>query len=153
MATVSIPVVIGWMLVFAGGLLILGGLYEYYTRKRDIGNSERTNATVLSSEVAEHSGVYWRTTYKPSIEFEYTYRGQKHTSDVLYPSMLDENTGYDWAESVVKDYPEGETVTAYVNPENPDGAFLKKRSERGKVMLAVLELIGFLLVGIGAMIL
>lgn len=153
MAVVSIPTVIGGMLAFTGVLLVLGGLYEYYTRKRSIEKSDRVSATVLSSEVSEHTGVYWRETYKPSVEFEYTYSGQKHTSDDLYPSVLDENTGYDWTKRIVENHPEGETVTAYVDPENPDRAFLEEGSGRGKVTLTILELTGLVLAGIGAVIL
>jgi hypothetical protein len=67
--------------------------------------------------------------FVPRVEYTYEYRGQSYTGTNLYAG--DFVTPYERrsaAESAVDEYERGATVTAYVDPADPDDAFLEQRS-------------------------
>jgi hypothetical protein len=88
-------------------------------------------ATVLESEVDRvraGSGDVSDQEYRPVVEFEYTYEGESYTSDERFPSSLDQSYGSrSKAESAIEEYEEGETVTAYVDPDSPGRGFLENK--------------------------
>jgi hypothetical protein len=76
------------------------------------------------------------------VSFTYTFDGQQYEGDDLFagsvpPSYETEQAARD----VVSEYESGMTTTAYVDPDNPDTAFLKNRTSNRH----------FLLVGIGVL--
>lgn len=67
--------------------------------------------------------------FVPRVEYTYEFRGQSYTGTNLYATDL--LTPYERrsaAESAVEDYERGTTVTAYVDPTEPENAFLEQRS-------------------------
>ena len=98
-----------------------------------------TVATVLSSEV-DTSG----DTTNIDITYEYTVDGETYRSSNIYPGVFDLNSN---AESIVADNPEGATVTAYYDPENPSNAFLVKT--KNTLLLLLLTVFGVLLTVVG----
>jgi len=77
--------------------------------------------------------------YRPNIRYRYSFDGKTYTSDNVYPTGGRKFGNAVGAENFVDQYPEGETVTAHVNPSNPDRAFLVANHS----WLPILLLLGF----------
>jgi hypothetical protein len=85
--------------------------------------------------------------YYPEVAFEYRYEGTTYTGDSVFPGSI--SSGYDSrseARAVVDPYDRGETVTAYVDPDSPGEAFLRKDTSSGPLLLAGVGAVMFLLV-------
>lgn len=131
--------------LFILGLLLSGvGIaafsgFVWFDQRQEVRTFESTDATVLSSEVSGSVG-------SPEIDitYEYTVDGETYRSSNIYPGAFDVNSN---AESVVADNPEGATVTAHYNPENPSNAFLVER--KNTLLLLLLTAFGVLLTAIG----
>lgn len=111
-------------LVFATLLcfgFVVGGAYLYVEDARAVNSAEQTEATVISSGVDPASDGYL-----VEVTYEYTVDGRTYESSNVYPGPGQTTKSQFEAEDVVEQYPEGETVTAYYNPENPSEAFLIK---------------------------
>ena len=113
--------------VFAG----VGG-FLYLETGEAVDTYEPTNATVVSSHVEETTADAEDTpTYRPAITYEYTVEGETYRSSNVLPGPgLTSRSDRGWAQGVVADHPEGATVTAYYDPENPSNAFLVKNQQR-----------------------
>ncbi|ELZ13705.1 hypothetical protein C479_02631 [Halovivax asiaticus JCM 14624] len=121
-----VPVVFGFLLIVAGAAL-------FVSEQRASGSAEPVDATVLTSEVydAEPGDAPNDKTddeYRPLVEYEYAYEGETYTSEDLCPGTgegcVPEGNTPDAAEAFLEDYSEGETVTAYVQPDDPDISYL-----------------------------
>jgi hypothetical protein len=94
-------------------------------------NVDSVPATVISSEVRTTTtktgtGTGSTTTsYWANVEFTYEYEGQTRKSDRVWP--VGEGGRETAMRSVVERYPPDTQVTAFVDRENPDAAFLEKR--------------------------
>lgn len=141
--------------ILIGVVVLLGGGYLYYSGMQASANAESVDATVVSSSVVESDDVgsnsQDRDEYTVSVEYRYTYDGTDYTSESLCPGTgsackpsSDFRTNM---EGFLADYPEGETVTAYVQPDSPDDAHLIQ-SGPSLVYLGVAGF-GLLLVGLG----
>jgi hypothetical protein len=80
------------------------------------------------------------TTYKPVVEYRYHVDEDTYTAGIVYPGGTPHKSDRGWAESVVSDYQQGETVTAYYNPATPDDAYLVRRRDMTKFALVVVPL-------------
>ena len=79
-------------------------------------------ATITSSEIQIAHSYRSTTWYTPAITYTYPIAQATLTSSQLFP--VDTSGNYAWAKSVAKQFPPGAHVTAYVDPTNPDHAFL-----------------------------
>jgi hypothetical protein len=131
--------------LFALGILLSGVAiaafsgFVWFDQRQEVSTFESTDATVLSSEV-DTSG----DTTNIDITYEYTVDGETYRSSNIYPGVFDLNSN---AESIVADNPEGATVTAYYDPENPSNAFLVKT--KNTLLLLLLTVFGVLLTVVG----
>lgn len=129
----------GGILVLVVGLAVAGyGAYDYSQQSAAIENSVEVDATITGTNVdsIRTSGT---TQFDPDVRFEYSYQGESYTSDNLYPASASEN--YDTksgAQSAIQEYEQGETVTAYVNPDSPGDAFLKNEKSTSPLWFAAL---------------
>jgi len=98
---------------------VVGGVYLYVEDARAVNSAEPTEATVISSEVESASDGY-----HVAVTYEYTVDGRTYESSNVYPGVGQTTKSQFEAEDVVEQYPEGETASAYYNPENPSEAFL-----------------------------
>ncbi len=107
------------------GLLVTGsGIYlAYSTLSQQSGADQEVDATVLESGV-QVTGRY-DDEYRVSVEYRYNFDGRTYTSTNVYPGLsgrtFDERSE---VEAVIADYPEGATVTAYVDSGNPGESYL-----------------------------
>lgn len=131
-------------------ILIIGGFivglgYLWMEQNEQIENFEATEATVLSSEVAESERSGRPTSYRPDINYQYPVDGQTYESSSVFPgpggeSKNSSQDGKEWAEGIIADHPAGEQVTAYYDPEDPSRAFLLKNRSWG-VLIALIVVI------------
>lgn len=117
--------------VLIGVVLVVGGGYLYYSGMEATANAEEVDATVVSSELVDtrRSGAPASTKdFTARVEYRYTYDGQTYTSEALCPGDGTECApSSDFRTDIrdfLEDYPEGETVTAYVQPSNPSESYL-----------------------------
>lgn len=139
-------VFVGFSLLF----LAVGG-YLVYEQEQALRSYESTEATVIGTgvdrdvdrEVNEPDSV----TYQPIVEYRYRVDGETYTAENVYPGGTSSRSDRDWAEGVVDDYRQGETVTAYYNPGNPGEAYLVKQRDLAKFAFVLLPL-GFIAIGL-----
>lgn len=80
-------------------------------------------ATVLSSDVEYVRSAGSRTSaYRPMVRYEYIVAGERHVADRVTP--LHESRSASWASALARRFVPGTKVTAYVNPGDPDDAYL-----------------------------
>lgn len=135
----SSPIMLAVMLV--AGLATTGyGVYEYQAQNSALEDAEEVNATIISKGV-ESQSARRGVDYRPTVEFSYSYEQQEYTGEKVFPgtSVKDFNTE-DTARQQIANYTEGETTTAYVNPENPENAFLKHESTNTPYILTLIGL-------------
>jgi hypothetical protein len=85
--------------------------------------------------------------HEPRVRFTYEYDGETYEGTRLFPATTaPEYDTESAARDAVREYEAGDTVTAYVVPEDPDGAFLRAQRSNAPLTLAgiggVLSLLG-----------
>jgi hypothetical protein len=120
-----------------GVLIMAGGGYLYYDGMQATENAETIDATVVSTSVTEQSGSTGTGAdnddgYSVFVRYQYSYEGETYTSTSMCPgagsACLPSSDSRAEMEEFLEDYPEGETVTAYVSPSNPSNAYLIDKS-------------------------
>lgn len=127
--------VIGIVVIIVAGVAAAGfGGYMWMEQGERIDSYESTDATVLSSDVdvdvrndPDSSGQ--ERSYSADITYEYTVDGQTYESSNVMPGPGRSATGQNRAQNLVEQYPEGETVTAYYDPDDPSKSFLVKNQQ------------------------
>lgn len=132
-------VVKGLVVLLVGVGIAAGGGYLYQDARQATESAVEVEATVVSSEVV-HTTVDGGGSagsddaYYPDVQYRYTYGGETYTSRNLCPG---EGVGCDAAqnkqdrsevEAFVSEYPEGETATVHVPPDEPANAYLVEGS-------------------------
>ena len=135
-------------IVLAVGLglaCMLGGGYLLYDAVQTATGTEEVDAEILTTGVSGDPN----NDYRVQISYEYTYGGESYTSDNVFPGTgVEEFSSRGSAEDFVAEYPEGETVTAYVDPDDPSSAHLEAeipgRNIIGYGVVFVIGLVAFL---------
>jgi hypothetical protein len=136
-------------------LLVLGlgltgyGAYDYAQQSGALRNAVEVNATITDVGI-ETEGASTKdagVNYEPRVEFTYEYRGNAYTGTNVFPATIaPEYDQRSRAESVVDGYEAGATATAYVDPDDPDDAFLKHKTSTTPLIAAgigaVISLLG-----------
>lgn len=110
-------------ILFAVGLIALGG-YAFFDHYQKTSASQSVDATVISSEVDATYDADQNRVYNPIVTYEYTYNGETYTSNSVYLRNKEVNSR-SRAGGVVSDYSAGDETIAYVQPDNPDDAYLR----------------------------
>jgi hypothetical protein len=107
------------------GLSIAGFAWVQIVPYQDArANAESVTATVTAADVIEVRNSEGQIRHSPQITYRYTYDETEYTSSSLYPNNNSMVGSESRAREIVRQYPAGEDVTAYVNTENPNSAFL-----------------------------
>jgi len=140
-----------FVLLFGVPLSVVGGFFVHLGRtamQEQAWLNEKAvsvQAIILSSEVRQTTARTGTgegettTSYWPEIEFSYGYEGVSRTSNRIWP--VGEGGSEAEAQAVLRAYPEGAQVSAFVDPDDPETAFLEKRWSQMpylSVMLGVL---------------
>jgi len=137
------------VIVLVIGLAATGyGAYDYTQQSSAVDDAVAVDATVTELDVeSTSSGSSTDVSYRPTVRFTYEYDGTEYASTELFPSAITSN--YDTesaAREAVAEYAVGEPTTAYVDPADPDGAFLRSQTSNAPLLAAALGLV-FVLVG------
>lgn len=131
------------------------------SRNRDaaLDRAETVEATVTTSTVERRRDTRQtdegavgreRYVYSPVVRFRYEYDGETYENDdKSYNMPFGAVPSESRAESKAQGYPEGETVTVYVDPENPENGFLEVDETRQKTGAFFLGVIGVFTTMIG----
>lgn len=141
----------GALLLLVLGLAVGGyGVYDYVQQTDAVRNSVEVQATIVEVGVETDSSGSSRSVnvdYEPTVRFTYEYDGSSYTGSKLYPAAISsDHDTRSAAESELDGYAEGETVTAYVTPSDPDDAFLKNQTTNAPIFAG---LIGAVMAGAG----
>jgi hypothetical protein len=109
-----------WCAVSFIALFFLGGPVI-----ADLGTSNwtPTNGVILDSGVDTSTDSEGGTTYCLWVDYQYTYDDQTYNGYVV--SFSKDNSCSSWAGEADEEYPPGEEVTVYVNPDDPYEAVLE----------------------------
>ncbi|MCU4743631.1 DUF3592 domain-containing protein [Natronoglomus mannanivorans] len=125
--------------VVAGLALLWFGYSDYQTQEERLENAVEIDATVLETDIDRRSSSGSGSSYYPVVEFEYTYEGETYTSsNIDAADSRTSESSRSSAQSVVNEYPEGEAVTAYLDPAEPDEAFLETDRSWGPYLFALI---------------
>jgi len=115
------------VVVLLVGLGIAGmGAYSYVADSASLDDRVRVTAEVTEIGVEPVVTSRGRTSYVPVVAFQYRFRGTSYTSDRLYPGRSQPQYGdRATAQERTSAYAVGQSVTAYVDPDAPDQAFLE----------------------------
>jgi hypothetical protein len=141
------------LIIFGGGgiVLLYVGVTQYFLQRRLLANAITTEARIIKSEV--HKSVSSDTdnrlgrdnstvSYGPDVRFRYIFRGTEYESDLMRPNIIVHS--YASADSVSQElapFPVDASIPAYVDPENPDKAFLLRESGAGPLVFIIVGLI------------
>jgi hypothetical protein len=141
------------LLLVAVGLAGYGAV-DYVQSTNAVRDSVETEATITEVGVETESstaGTGSDIEYEPVVEFTYIYEGETYTGDELFPGSVP--TRYDSesaARNAIAEYEPGTTTTAYVDPDNPETAFLENRTSNRQLLFIGVGLILALFGGFSA---
>jgi hypothetical protein len=122
---------VGLPFVALGGFFIYIGYDEMREQARLNDNTVEVQAKILSSGVRRSTtrtgpGTGSTTSdYWPDIKFSYDYGGESRTSTKVWAVGVGGSEAE--ARAVQQRYPQDAAVSAFVDPENPETAFLERR--------------------------
>jgi hypothetical protein len=127
----------GAVLMLLIGLAVTGyGAYDYTQQSDAVADAVEVDAAVTDVGVESTStGSSPGTDYRPTVRFTYEYEGTEYASTNVFPSAITSN--YDTesaAREVVAEYAVGESTTAYVDPADPDGGFLRTETSNAPLV-------------------
>mgnify|MGYP000435657504 CR=1 FL=1 len=139
----------GAVLALVVGLALTGyGAYDYTQQSDAVEDAVEVEAAITDVGVeSTSSGHSTDVDYRPTVRFTYEYDGTEYASTEVFPSAI--TSDYDTesaAREVVAEYAVGESTTAYVDPADPDGGFLKGKTSNAPLVAVVTGLL-FALVG------
>jgi hypothetical protein len=123
---------------FVLGVAVAGyGAYDYVQQTESVDEAVAVDTTVVETSVSESSGR--RVSYRVSVTHAYEYQGTEYTSTRVFPGETSPTYFVRTdAVGVADEYDSGTTTTAYVPPDAPGRAFLKRQTT-----LAPVKFVGF----------
>ena len=129
-------VVTGILLLVVGVGLTAVGVMEYQSQVSALDEADEVEATITESEVLLYEDEFDSTgtddrysderEYRKHVEFEYEYEGQQYRStNIDIAGTTERYDEREDAKAALAAYPDGGQVTAYVDPNEPDEAFLE----------------------------
>ena len=125
------------LLILVAGVAVMGyGGYDYVQQSDAIATAVEVKATITETGVESAPQRRGGMDYRPEVVFEYQYRGTSYTGTNLYPANTEST--YDTesaARASIERYEEGETRTAYVDPDAPGEGVLTDRQSAAPLKL------------------
>lgn len=125
--------------------MVVWVIRRYLRRDNVLDRIETVDGVVTNTGVKEirNSGSHGpKYRYQPTVRFRYEYDGQTYESDRRYYNMLFGRTSESRAESTAAEFPEGSSVSVYVDPEDPEHGFLEVGDTRQTGVSLILLFIG-----------
>ena len=136
--------------IFGGGglALLYVGVTQYFLQRRLMANAIAIEVEIIKSEIFKSKSADTdqrlnrnnsTTSFRPEIRFRYTFAEREYESDLLRPTII--VRGYASAENAAKElapFHIGAKALAYVDPQHPDKAFLKKAAFAGPAVFIII---------------
>ncbi|SDM98113.1 Protein of unknown function [Halogranum gelatinilyticum] len=139
----------GALVVLVFGCALAGyGVYDYVQQDDAVRDAVEVDATITDVGVETRSTTGSSDVeYQPTVRYSYEYEGESYAGTDLFAASIPPS--YDTesaAEEVVAGYETGETVTAYVPPDDPNDAFVRTERSNSPLLAAgiggILALLG-----------
>jgi hypothetical protein len=133
-----------------GIVLLYVGVTQYFLQRRLLANAVTIEVQIVKSEVHKLVSADTDTrllrdnstvSYRPDVRFRYVFRGTEYESDLLRPNIIVHDSSESSALEEIAPFPVGAKVRAFVDPENPDKAYLLHESGAGPVVFIIVGLI------------
>jgi hypothetical protein len=129
----------GAVVIIVIGVAMAGfGGYNYQQTQSDLNNAVEAEGSIENVDITrdvtrrdrDDDGIKEEeVSWTPNVEYTYTYQGQQYTSDSIRPGVAGESfDSRPAAVDVTEQFSAGQSVTVYVNSEEPSRAFLIKDS-------------------------
>jgi len=132
------------LLLLALGLVGYGAV-DYVQSTAVVRDSVETEATITEVGVETESsttGTGSNVRYEPVVTFTYTYDGETYTGDDVFPGAVPTRFETESAaRNAIAEYESGTTATTYVDPDDPETAFLKNRTSNRQLSFVGIGLI------------
>lgn len=116
-------------IVLGVGIAGYGG-YDYIQQSSAVDDAVAVETTVIDTEISTSAGR--GLIYRVTVEHTYQYRGTEYTSEQVFPGAISPTyTVRSDAERAIEPYEPNATATAYVDPDAPGQAFLKRQTTAG----------------------
>jgi|APHM01.1.fsa_nt_gi Protein of unknown function (DUF3592). len=143
------------LLVLLVSVGVMGyGAVDYVQSTNAVRDSVETEAmiTEVSVEtVSSGTGSSRTVNFEPVVVFTYSYQGETYTGDDVFPGSVVPNYGTESAaRDVIAAYEPETTATVYVDPDNPETAFLKNQTSNRQFVFAGIGLVLTLLSALSA---
>ncbi|WP_276259047.1 DUF3592 domain-containing protein [Haloglomus litoreum] len=129
--------------VVALALVGYGG-YDYVQQTDAVENAVEVEATIVEVGVERTTspGGSADVEFEPTVRYEYSFEGTAYTGTEVFPgSVTPEYETESAARDVVSAYEPNTTATAYVDPSDPDDAFLENRVSNTPLLLVGIGLV------------
>ena len=124
------PSIIPALILLPLGLLILAiSLYFGGPQRASLGWIS-VEGSVINTYIEEYRDADQEVTYTPRIIYEYTVDGQTYTSQQIAFGIEQSYGSQNRADDVLEDFPVGNPVTVYYDPEDPGNAVLDRSAGR-----------------------
>ncbi|WP_267639357.1 DUF3592 domain-containing protein [Haloarchaeobius amylolyticus] len=151
-----IEFLIGFPFALAGLWLTYAGVQEYRSQRRVLAGTVAVDARVVETGIEERQrspaddGAY----FVPHVRYQYEFEGETYESEQVYPTRT--RVGYPYRDPVreiVTRYEGRASVTAHVDPAQPDVAFLEVEGMNNPLLFATFGASLTLLTGVYALVL
>lgn len=131
-----------------GVVLLVVGIREFVAQRRLLAAARPIDAEILRSEVrsSRSSDTDRRTlrdnsttSHTADVLFRYELDGRTYESELLRPSIIVRgHASAEGAMDELRPFPVGATVTAHVDPSQPDKAFLVAEKSMGPIVFIII---------------
>ena len=141
------------LIIFGGGGLVLFyvGITQYFLQRQLLKDSIPIEVEIVKSEVfksvsADTDSRLGRDnstiSYRPDVQFRYSYGGKDYESDLLRPTIIVQSfASKDNAEEELRPFRVGSRVRAFLNTQHPEQAYLLQESTAGPMVFMIVGLI------------
>ncbi len=129
--------------VFIFGIIGVAMLFVYFRSKKKVEESQNWSAvqgyitkSYIRRETDTDSDGDRSTSYFPEVLYTYEFHGQEYTGDKISFGGKTGSSHHKKAQNFLAQYPVGQGVTVYYDPNNPEDAVLV-RTAVGKLILII----------------
>lgn len=119
--------------------VVLLGLFSAYSAINQYNSpTAEVTGTVVYSDVDSSSSRRGGVDHYIDIEYEYLYNGSKYVNDNIKPGSTESSVNKGTAEEFVSNNSEGDSVTVYVNEDDPSSSWLINERPTGNIVNSLL---------------
>lgn len=130
-----------------GGLAFLGAAAYIWRTGRSTENWVPITVTITESTIRKEydDGI---DMHYPIVRYTYTHEGKRYSADGLRSGGASGDSRLAKVEALISQYPVSDTVTAYMNPDNPEEALLIRGVNRPLLLILVIMGVPFTIGGL-----